>query len=128
MLNRARPEGVISTHWPLTLTDDGASIMAYMPYEGPVVTHDEAVAKGLKRFFPRSTCSKGHISERFTSSYNCIACHYVTTAAYAKAHPEKAAARQTRYREVHPEPASGLPVANKDKAAVRSKAYKQGQS
>ena len=67
---------------------------AYMPYEGPIVTHAEAVAKGLKRFFSGSTCSNGHISERFTSSYNCIACHHVTTAAYAKAHPEKGAARQ----------------------------------
>ena len=98
---------------------------AYMPYEGPVVTHDEAVAKGLKRFFPGSICSKGHLSERFTSSYNCIACHHVTTAAYAKAHPEKGAARQTRYREVHPERPLAYRVANRDKAAVRSKAYKQ---
>ena len=97
----------------------------YVPYAGPLVTHAEATARGLKRFFPGSRCRAGHLSERFTSSYNCIACHLVTTLAYAKAHPEKAAARQERYREAHPDRPLAYRVANKEKIDLQRKAWKQ---
>ena len=97
----------------------------YVPYEGQIVTHSDAVVQGLKRFFPGSRCRMGHLSERFTSSYNCIACHIITTAAYAKAHPEKGIARTRRYQEAYPERLLAARKANKEKIAARSKAYKQ---
>ena len=97
----------------------------YVPYEGPIVTHAEAVALGLKRFFPGSICSKGHLSERFTSSYNCIACHGITTLAYQKAHPEKLRVRVYRHREAHPEVGIAYRVANKEKLAADKKAWRK---
>jgi len=98
----------------------------YVPHEGPVVTHAEATAKGLKRYFSGSRCRRmGHLSERFVSSGNCIACASVTVEAYAKAHPEKVAKRQERYRQAHPEKGPAYRVANKGKIAQRNKAWKQ---
>lgn len=98
----------------------------YVPYEGPIVTHAEAVANGLKRYFLGSKCRRaGHLSERFTSSGNCIACAYAAVAEHAKAHPEKVAARQQRYREAHPERPLAYREANKEKIAQRGRAWKQ---
>jgi len=98
----------------------------YVPYSGPIVTHAEAAANGLKRYFPGSKCRRaGHLSQRFTSSGNCIACADVAATAYDKTHPEKARARQQRYRETHPERPLAYREANKAKIAARSRAYKQ---
>lgn len=98
----------------------------YVPYEGPVVTHAEALAKGLNRFFQGSRCRRmGHLSERYTATYNCIACAYTAAEAFAKAHPEKALARQKRYAKAHPERLLAYREANKETIAVRGKAWKQ---
>lgn len=98
----------------------------YVPYDGPIVTHAEATAKGLKRYFPGSRCRReGHLSERFVSSGNCIACATVTVEAYAKAHPEKVAKRQERYRQTHPEKGPAYRAANKEAIAARGRAWKQ---
>jgi 5-methylcytosine-specific restriction endonuclease McrA len=67
----------------------------------------------------------GHLSERFTTSYNCIACAAVTTAAYAKAHPEQANARQKRYQKAHPEVGLAYRQANKERLDLQRKAWKQ---
>ena len=98
----------------------------YMDYTGPIVTLAEAVAKGLKRYFPGSRCRRAdHLSERFVSSGNCIACATVTVAAYAKAHPEKVLARVKRYQAAYPERPLAYRRVNKAKIAVTNRAWKQ---
>jgi 5-methylcytosine-specific restriction endonuclease McrA len=98
----------------------------YVPYPGPIVTHAEAIAKGLKRYFPGSRCRRaGHLSERLTSSGNCLTCHQLADDAYAKAHPEKALARVKRYQEAHPEVGSAYRQANKERLDKQRKAWKQ---
>jgi 5-methylcytosine-specific restriction endonuclease McrA len=98
----------------------------YVPYDGPLVTHAEAAAKGLKRYFPGSRCRRaGHLSERFTSSGNCIACASITVVAYHKANSEKHNAIQRRYNKAHPERLRAYWVANKDKLQAQRRARRR---
>jgi hypothetical protein len=41
-----------------------------------ILSRDEALEKGLKRYFTGKPCKRGHVSERFTVSKNCVGCHY----------------------------------------------------
>jgi hypothetical protein len=44
----------------------------FLPYEGPLVTREQAKALGLTRFFPGSRCRKaGHLSQRMMSNGGC---------------------------------------------------------
>ena len=45
-----------------------------MAYEGPLISRKEAKEQELKRYFTGEPCSKGHISERLTSSRQCVEC------------------------------------------------------
>ena len=86
----------------------------YVPYEGPLVTKAEAIAKGLKFYFLGSRCRRmDHLSERLVSSGNCRTCLALDAEAYSKVNPEKAAARQARYRKNHPAKILAYRVANK---------------
>jgi hypothetical protein len=44
------------------------------PIYGPFITRKEALAKGLKQYYPGSLCPKGHLAPRFTSGGRCIVC------------------------------------------------------
>ncbi len=46
----------------------------YIPYDGPVVTRDEARATGLKRYFDNSPCARGHVAERYVATAACLGC------------------------------------------------------
>jgi len=50
---------------------------SYVPYDGPVVTREEAKAQGLKRFFTGEPCIRSHISEYLVSSNGCLVCSRV---------------------------------------------------
>jgi hypothetical protein len=39
-----------------------------------IISREEAKKLGLKRYFTGKSCSRGHISERFVSTYNCLLC------------------------------------------------------
>ena len=39
-----------------------------------IITREEAIAKGLNRYFTGKPCQKGHLSERDTSGHQCITC------------------------------------------------------
>lgn len=41
-----------------------------------IVTRKQAKSLGLTRYFSGSTCLRGHVSERWTQSGKCTACHY----------------------------------------------------
>ena len=62
----------------------------YVPYDGPIVTREQAKAHGLTRFFPGSRCRKaGHLSERMVSNGGCAACLLIHSEKWQKANPEK---------------------------------------
>lgn len=52
----------------------------YVPYVGPIVTLREAVERGLPRYFLGRPCKHGHLSDRYTSNANCVACLNVVIA------------------------------------------------
>ena len=49
----------------------------YVPYDGPVVTRDEARLAGLKRYFTGKPCLRGHLSERHLVNGTCRTCFYL---------------------------------------------------
>jgi 5-methylcytosine-specific restriction endonuclease McrA len=57
--------------------------------ERRIVTNQEAKKLGLKRFFTGRACSRGHISERITSSGNCVDCRNAYMLDYGKSYYEK---------------------------------------
>jgi 5-methylcytosine-specific restriction endonuclease McrA len=69
-----------------------------------IVTLKEAKEKGFKLYFTGVPCKRGHISERYTTSHNCIECHYIKGAERYKKNREselaKAAERYLQNKEV----------------------------
>ena len=43
-------------------------------FDMPIISKEEAKAKGLKRFFTGIPCEKGHISEKLVSNRGCCEC------------------------------------------------------
>lgn len=41
-----------------------------------IISRKEAIGRGLSRFFTGKKCRRGHLSERYTVSGNCIDCRY----------------------------------------------------
>ena len=39
-----------------------------------IVTRQQAIRLGIKRYFTGKPCLRGHISERYTTMAKCIAC------------------------------------------------------
>lgn len=46
----------------------------YVPYDGAVVTREEAEAKGLRRYFTGEPCPRGHVDLRATATGACTEC------------------------------------------------------
>jgi hypothetical protein len=45
-----------------------------IPKVRSVVTRDEAIALGLKRYYPGAPCAQGHLSEYTVINYTCVEC------------------------------------------------------
>lgn len=41
-----------------------------------IITRKESLSKGRARYFTGKPCKRNHISERWSSSAKCVACHY----------------------------------------------------
>lgn len=71
-----------------------------------IVTRQEAITRGLSRYFTGKPCKRGHIAER-EGQGNCIPCNRADNKAREArrrvAHPEKTREYKRRYRETHPE-------------------------
>jgi hypothetical protein len=59
-------------------------------YEGPIVSRDDAITLGLKRFFTGSPCKFGHISERSTASGSCLVCAAAASNRWRMRNPQRA--------------------------------------
>jgi hypothetical protein len=42
--------------------------------EGETVTRQEAIERGLVRYFTGEECKHGHVAERYTMSGGCVEC------------------------------------------------------
>ena len=54
-----------------------------------IISREESVSKGLKRYFTGKPCKRGHISERYVSSPTCTACAHSQSLLWIKMNPEK---------------------------------------
>lgn len=43
-------------------------------YDGPIVSREEALTKGLLKYFPNTPCKYGHIDQKYTKTYICEEC------------------------------------------------------
>jgi 5-methylcytosine-specific restriction endonuclease McrA len=118
----------------------------YIPYDGPVVTHTEAKALGLKYFFVGKPCSKGHVSERYLRG-SCVQCgrdrataHYqaltpsnredrnTSSAAWKAANRDKVNATARKYDRAHPDAHKKWKAENLDKVNEARRAYYQSNA
>jgi 5-methylcytosine-specific restriction endonuclease McrA len=79
----------------------------YVPYDGPVVTVEDAKAQGLKRYFTGLPCRYGHIAERYVSVRGCCACksnpsRIASEAKYRAANRAKIAENTANWRSKDP--------------------------
>jgi 5-methylcytosine-specific restriction endonuclease McrA len=109
-----------------------------------IVGRQEALAKGIPRYFTGKPCIHGHISERLTNARVCIACHSIAGAAnyakrrisdpkFAERHDDRARAwkkdnrdkknaQATRWRINNPDKISGYNLQWREKNPDKAKA------
>jgi hypothetical protein len=85
-------------------------------YDGPIVSREEAVKSGAKRFFDGRVCKYGHVAQHHVSNYSCIECSNERSRVLQKNHPEVRRAAVHRWLAV-PE--------NREKARVRDRERKR---
>jgi hypothetical protein len=66
-----------------------------------IISRDEAIARGLKRFFTGQPCKHGHVTERFVKGWLCYGCTDANAKAWAKANKQKKQATDASYREAN---------------------------
>lgn len=91
----------------------------YVPYEGQIVTREEAKGRGAIRYFTAVPCKHGHIAERFVSVRQCCACR-MNPARVASEHEYR-----SRNRQKFASKSAAWRVKNAERAAATSQAYRQ---
>jgi hypothetical protein len=59
-----------------------------------LITRQDALAQGLKRYYTGVPCKRGHVAEKYTSKGSCVEC----VSAYKQENPGKIAALAVKYR------------------------------
>lgn len=81
-----------------------------------LVARQDALERGLSRYFTGGPCKHGHVSERFTKSWKCVECHklsekkparrerkYANAAIYRSENSEKISEGKRRWQAENPE-------------------------
>jgi len=86
-----------------------------------VINRKQASNLGLKKYFTGKMCPHGHISERYVSGGNCIAC----LDEFVVLNPEKVRASKKKWNVLNPEKKAALNLkwcrANPEKVAAKNK-------
>lgn len=64
-----------------------------------VITRDEALEQGLKRYYTGVPCKHGHVCERNARDYMCLECSKLQTKKHREKNPQKTRDSQKKYRE-----------------------------
>ena len=118
----------VERHWLSDHTEQDECpnmTVEYVPYDGPIVTRAEALARGLPRWFIGKSCKRDHISERRTTDGVCVACVHALTNAWKTANRDKVNAdeRQSRLRDPDIHKARTARYLATDKAKAVRRAY-----
>ena len=62
-----------------------------------VISRDNALANGLKRYFTGKPCSHGHLAERKIVNYGCLECSRLAEARFRTKNPEAVSERNRRF-------------------------------
>jgi|SRR2546423_2525570 len=65
------------------------------------LSHFEARARGLARYFTGESCSRGHICERTTAKSDCIECLSIRRKVWAGNYPDKIRESRRKYAEAN---------------------------
>ena len=67
---------VMSSRIVLTsnLKEPGYMALEFVPENRALVTREQAIASGAKRYFTGEPCSRGHVVERNVNSGACVEC------------------------------------------------------
>lgn len=68
-----------------------------------IVSRQDALVAGLKRYFTGAQCPHGHTSARYVSTMQCIECIKAYAPKWQKAHPAQTAATTRKWRKANPE-------------------------
>ena len=68
-----------------------------------LITREEALARGLKRYFTGEACRAGHVTERYSYNGVCVECHRKRARRWSRANPERVRAVARRWYKANPE-------------------------
>lgn len=94
-----------------------------------LITRDEAIARGLKRFFTGKPCKHGHITERFVKGWLCYGCSDARAKQWVSENKDRKDQVDAAYREANREALRDKgrqrygTASEKAKAAIRTKVY-----
>jgi Zn ribbon nucleic-acid-binding protein len=93
-----------------------------------VISRNEARLLGLKRYFTGKMCPNNHLSERFVSGGNCVACNKINAKQWKKNNKEKVAEHCKTYYQKNAtglnEKAKNYHKDNKAKIIAQKKKYR----
>lgn len=98
-----------------------------------IITRAEALETGSPRYFTGKFCVRGHISERYTSSRDCVVCsrEYDRTKAYSKYYQNNIKEKR-EYRREHYKNNKGMyaakTLARREHIALRTPAWSEKYS
>jgi hypothetical protein len=98
----------------------------------PLISRQEALAHGYKRYFTGAPCKHGHVAERWVSNLYCVVCKRLrsrlTMQAWCAAHPEEHRLRKQksyqRHRETNLLKYRQRWIANRDRYAMTQRAWR----
>jgi 5-methylcytosine-specific restriction endonuclease McrA len=97
--------------------------IAYLPYDGPIVSRREAVASGARRFFTGEPCERVHVSQRRLGDGTCIQCGREQRVAWKAAHRDEINAAEREARKLNPERAKA--ISDRYVSSAKAKANRQ---
>ena len=66
-------------------------------FDKPIISKEEAKAKGLTRYFTGVPCGRNHLEERMASSGDCVVCKRINGKKYRENNVEKERERHQKY-------------------------------
>lgn len=97
-------------------------------HQRELISRDEAVARGLPRYFTGKPCVNGHLAERVTNGRNCYACLLMRSKAWKIANPEATKTKKAEWIAANSERVKRAKrneyLRNRDAYLKRSKAHR----
>ena len=91
--------------------------------ESSLSTRKEALSAGKDRYFTGAPCSKGHVCERYTCSYNCVECQKISGDDWKVKNPKRITKASSTYNIKYRDRANAKRIFKMEKEAGRPRPY-----